>query len=110
MIRRRFVVTMAVSCACGCMSPPDRGYLPAKIPALKSAVEQRDLSVAPQLVKDLESSDPAVRFYAIEGLQRLTGETFDYVYYDDRPQREAAVSKWKHWLSEQMSKLDKASS
>lgn len=74
-----------------------------KIPAIKTAVEQRDLSKTKQMVKDLESDDPAVRFYAIEGLQRLTGETFGYQYYLDDEQRMEAVSRWNQWLAEQKS-------
>lgn len=72
-----------------------------KIPAIKSAVEQQDLarSAAP-LVKALESSDPAERFYAIEGLERLTGETHGYVYYEGEASRVAAVMRWRQWLEE----------
>jgi hypothetical protein len=79
--------------------PPSRD-IQAKIPAIKSAAEKRDLSAAPKMVKDLESDDPAIRFYAIEGLERLTGETFGYVYYDDAPKRREAVMKWRRWLDQ----------
>ena len=72
-----------------------------KIPAMKEAVRVHDLRAAPQLVKDLESDDGAVRFYAIESLRRLTDETFGYVYYQDEEQREPAVKKWKEWLARQ---------
>lgn len=72
-----------------------------KIPAMKEAVRVHDLRAAPQLVKDLESDDGAVRFYAIESLRRLTGETFGYVYYQNEEQREAALKRWKAWLSHQ---------
>jgi hypothetical protein len=70
-----------------------------KIPAIKASVSARDLSAVKQLVQDLESDDPAVRFYAIGGLQRLTGQTFDYHYYHDEEERQAAVEKWKAWLA-----------
>jgi hypothetical protein len=71
----------------------------AKIPAIKASVQTNDTSVVQQLIKDLESDDPAVRFYAIAGLQRLTGQTFGYQYYADEPQRAAAVQQWKAWLA-----------
>lgn len=72
-----------------------------KIPAIKSAVDERDLArSATPLVKALESSDPAERFYAIEGLKRLTGETYDYVYYEDEASRKTATLRWKQWLEE----------
>jgi hypothetical protein len=72
----------------------------AKIPAIKKAVNARDSQTAPQLVKSLESDDPAIRFYAIRGLQDLTGETFGYVWYADDHNRREALDKWRHWLDE----------
>jgi hypothetical protein len=69
------------------VSNPD---LEEKIPAIEDASRHHDLSAAPQLVKDLDSDDPAVRFYSIRGLCSLTGET-----------RKPAVARWKHWLGEQ---------
>ena len=72
-----------------------------KIPAMKQAVQAHDLRAAPQLVKDLESDDGAVRFYAIESLRRLTGETFGYVYYQSDDQRDPALKRWKDWLARQ---------
>jgi hypothetical protein len=74
--------------------------LAVKVPAIKEAVDRHDLSVAPQLVKDLDSDDPAARFYAIQGLHRLTGQTFGYVYYDEREKRRESVNRWRKWLDE----------
>ncbi|WP_428940530.1 hypothetical protein [Fontivita pretiosa] len=71
----------------------------AKIPAIKASVQTNDTSVVRQLIKDLESDDPAVRFYAIQGLERLTGQTFGYQYYADEQNRAAAVQRWKAWLA-----------
>ncbi|HMB96812.1 MAG TPA: hypothetical protein VKK61_12290 [Tepidisphaeraceae bacterium] len=70
----------------------------AKIPAIEASVAAKDYSAVKQMVKDLESDDPAVRFYAINGLQRLTKETFGYQYYANEEQRAPAVEKWKLWL------------
>jgi hypothetical protein len=81
-----------------------------KIPAIREAVDAGDKSIIPQLVHDLDSSDPAIRFYAIEGLQRLTGETFGYLYYEDAAQRRPAVMNWRKWLEESKGSLaDKSS-
>lgn len=92
--------------ACGCSAP--RGPFlvterdPAnKIPGIKRAVEAKDLSAAKQMVIDLDNDDPAVRFYAIEGLQRLTGQDFGYKYYDDDLARQPAIQRWQAWLAEQ---------
>jgi hypothetical protein len=70
----------------------------SKIPAIKKAVNARDTQTADQLVKALQSDDPAVRFYAIRGLENLTGETFGYVWYADERQRRDPLEKWRHWL------------
>lgn len=75
-----------------------------KVPAIKSAVAQDDESAIPYLVKDLNNDDSAVRFYAIEGLKRLTDETFGYVYYQDVDARAPAVQKWNAWLEGRKSK------
>jgi hypothetical protein len=72
--------------------------LSGKVPAIKESVAEKDMSVVAQLVRDLDNDDPAVRFYAIQGLQRLTGQTFDYRYFDDETARRPAVEKWKAWL------------
>jgi hypothetical protein len=72
-----------------------------KIPAIKKAARKRDRAAAKQLVADLESDDPAVRFYAINGLQRITGERFGYDYYADEQKRQPAVRRWNEWLAAQ---------
>jgi hypothetical protein len=92
--------------AAGCTAP--RGPLvvtdpdpSVKIPAIKKAVRTRDRAAARQLVADLDSDDPAVRFYAINGLERMTGERFGYDYYADESQRQPAVGRWHDWLKAQ---------
>lgn len=68
-----------------------------KIPAVERAARERDRQAIPQLIADLGSDDSAVRFYAIRGLQRITGQTLGYRYYDDEEQRKTAVKRWKQW-------------
>lgn len=96
----------------GCAPSPSRGLADDdaafKIPAIKQAVAENDKDAAAQLVQDLESDDSAVRFYAIEGLRRLTGQTFEYHYYDSEIARKPAVDQWKRWLAEQPSKPRKS--
>lgn len=72
-----------------------------KIPQIRKAVDAGDRSVEPQLVKDLDSNDAAVRFYAIEALARLNGgEKFDYDWtLDDRHARKPAIDKWQAHLA-----------
>ena len=94
------VVVCAGALGCGSHGPrhvtdEDPGD---KIPAIKDAVQKHDSSAIPQLVKDLESDDSAVRFYAIDALKSFTGQTFGYRYYENDQHRKAAVLKWKEWL------------
>jgi len=70
------------------------------VPAIKTGVEKKDPHIIPYLVADLESDDSAVRMYSIDGLRRLTGQDFGYVYFDDEPNRRTAVSQWKQWLQD----------
>jgi len=66
---------------------------------METAADKRDWRAVPQMVTDLESDDPAIRFYAIEGLRRITGLTFDFHYYEDEAQRQPAVDRWNQWLA-----------
>jgi hypothetical protein len=108
----RIVASAAVVCgtlafalgSVGCVHPraplvvtdPDPSV---KIPAYKQAVRRKDRAAVKQLVKDLDSDDAAVRFYAINALERMTGQRFDYRYYDDEEQRRPAVERWQAWVA-----------
>jgi hypothetical protein len=87
----------------GCVKPDKPSiYSPdpsLKIPALKSE-QLRDTKALRQMVKDLDSDDPAVRFYTINRLREITGNTYGYRYYDDEVRRAPALKKWQQWLSE----------
>jgi hypothetical protein len=70
-----------------------------KIPAIKEAVQEHDLGAARQLVKDLDSDDAAVRFFAIAGLRRMNdGDDLGYHFYEKDDARKAAVKRWQDWL------------
>lgn len=71
-----------------------------KVPLVKRAVEGEDRAVAPQLVRDLDDDDPAVRFYAIEGLRRLNGgDKLGYDWTARDADRQEASTRWKQWLA-----------
>jgi hypothetical protein len=78
------------------MTDPDPSL---KIPAIKTAADGKNRSQVGQLIKDLDSDDPAVRFYSIGALERLTGQTFGYQYFVDDEKRAPAVERWKAWLA-----------
>jgi len=71
-----------------------------KIPAMKRAVAARDLTKVKLLVAELDSDDPAVRLYAIQALQHLSGgERYGYDYFAPDDLRAVAVARWQAWLS-----------
>jgi hypothetical protein len=72
-----------------------------KVQAIKAAAARGDFTAAPQLVKDLQSDDAAVRLYAIQGLREMAGEEFGYRYYADVEQRRPALMRWREWLERQ---------
>jgi DNA-binding transcriptional LysR family regulator len=69
-----------------------------RIRACRRAAEQGDVSVLPLLVERLEDSAADVRFFAIEALSRMTGQTLGYRYYDKPERRHEAVRRWRQWL------------
>jgi len=73
----------------------------ASIPAMQEAARKKDKTAVPALVKQLSSDDPAVRFYAINALKEITGQTFNYRYFDDAGERKPAVERWEKWVVDQ---------
>ena len=67
----------------------------ARLHATVKAAAENDTTKLPQIVKDLESDDPAVRMLSIYALQRMTGETLGYNFAAPEPERRAAVEAWK---------------
>src|SRR6184192_3752181 len=72
-----------------------------KIPAMKKAVREHDMKVVRQLIRDLDSDDPAVRLFAIHTLHQLTGKREGYDYFADDLQRQPAIKRWHEWLAQQ---------
>lgn len=106
LILKLIALTPAVMILTGCsgftgprdVSNPDPHI---KVPEIRKAVDHHDMSVVPQLIEDLDASDSAVRFYAIEGLRRLSGQDFGYDWtQDSRSERRPAIERWKKWLEE----------
>ncbi len=102
--RNKTVVLVALSLlGTGCFTPEPKLLTSenpdSKIPAIKDAADHNDRAAIPKLIAALESEDSAIRFAAITALQRMTGQTMDYRFYDDPPQRRPAVDRWKQWLA-----------
>lgn len=85
----------------GCMPPIPAGFDspdPAmRLEAIASAGESRDPSAVPDLIEQLESTDPGARLLAIRALERITGETFGYDYAAPLWERAEAVDRWRRW-------------
>jgi len=70
---------------------------PSRVPAIVDAAETDDPPLA-ELVHALSDDDPAVRLFAIQSLQRRTGQTLDYRYYESDEKRQPAINRWHVWL------------
>ncbi len=79
-----------------------------RIHASEVAFESRDVAAIPELIEALDSDDPAVRFYSIHVLTRLTaGGDRGYWYADEPHLRSAAVARWvKDWESDAITFID----
>ena len=104
MNRSGWLILLCTSACGGCFAP-EKPSLSSndpslKIPAIRTSAKQRDEKAIHQLVADLDSDDPAVRFYAITALREITGKTFDYRYYQDEIRRRPALERWQDWLAQ----------
>jgi hypothetical protein len=96
------IAILAVSLVSGCYSPDpksiDSTWAASAIPAMKTAADTNDRKAIPRLVQNLDDHDSAIRFAAITALRRMTGQDFDYRYYDGEWDRRLAVQRWHDWL------------
>jgi len=72
-----------------------------KIAGIKEAAARHDRAAVPALVEELNSDDPAVRLYAQQALEEITGEGFGYQFYLDEEERKAPLARWREWLKQQ---------
>jgi len=69
-----------------------------RVRAVVEAGQTKDSAAVPFLVDRLTDSQQEVRFFAIIALERITGQTMGYNYYDPPDERAAAVARWRQWL------------
>lgn len=95
--------SVCLSVSAGCVDIP-RGFdspePAARIDAAAKAAREGDLGSLAELIRLLESSDPAARLAAIRALERLTGQTMGYEHAGAVPERAAAVERWWVWYGE----------
>lgn len=70
----------------------------ARIRAVQEAVETEDRAKLDELVEMLDSDDSAQRFFAINALEEITGNTFGYRHFDPPLVRREAINRWVEWL------------
>jgi hypothetical protein len=95
------ISTALVGCAGGPKASFDSPDPLERTLALAETSRASNLSDAQlrQLIISLDSVDPAARLFAIRTLERETGETFGYRYYDPDYRRAPAVNRWVEWWS-----------
>lgn len=87
---------LALGCAVGRGDPSLTSDDPAlELPAMRQAVKTDSDKNIPQLIDDLDNADPAIRMFAIHTLEKMTGETRGYRFFDTEPVRAAAVRSWR---------------
>jgi len=108
MLRVAGLLLLALAlCQGGCIQPAPRVTLSSPDPAIKVRAIVRvtrehrdDPATLRALVAELSNEDGAVRMYAIRALRTLTGQSFDYHFYETEHQRQGSVDRWQKWLSE----------
>lgn len=92
---------VALGAIASCTRAAPRGFdaaaPEARIDDILDAAKASDERAVPDLVRQLDSDDPAVRMLAILALERLTGERLGYDYAAPAWQRDPAVARWTAW-------------
>ena len=70
-----------------------------RMKAMAEAAGAKDPQAVPYIVTDLSNDDGDVRLFASLALEKITGQTMGYEYFQPREQREKAVTLWKQWLA-----------
>ncbi|MCP4377514.1 MAG: HEAT repeat domain-containing protein [bacterium] len=71
-----------------------------RIAAVRVSGRDKIESAVPYLVDRLTDSEAEVRMFSIIALEKITGLTHDYRYYDAPAVRQEAVGRWRKWLTE----------
>ena len=98
---RRFgILVLGLLPACGPAITPD---FDSPEPAARNAAAVRaaaadDKTSIRDLVRLLDSDDPATRLIAINALERLTGTTLGYDHAAPEPERRAGAARWADYV------------
>ena len=70
----------------------------ARNAAIVEAARIKDAAAVPDLVRMLDSDDPATRMLAIDALERITGHRHGYDHAAAEHERAPAVERWEAWV------------
>ena len=70
----------------------------ARNAAIVEAASKNDQAAVPDLVRMLDSDDPATRLLAINALEKITGERLGYEYTAPEHERAKAADRWQEWV------------
>ncbi|MDX9912332.1 MAG: hypothetical protein RBS39_10930 [Phycisphaerales bacterium] len=91
----------AIAASAGCSHSEGTGFESLspreRAVAAVRAGDARDASAIDDLIRMLDSDDPAERFAAIDALESITGETLGYNPSARASERDAAVVRWVDW-------------
>lgn len=94
----------------GCFPTAKKGFdspdNALRIDASVRAAESGDAKAVPDLVRLLDSDDPATRLVAIRSLERITGTTLGYDHGGKVSHREEGVRRWQAWLKNRAGQAD----
>jgi len=85
---------LLASCGPGMTPDFDSPEPAARNAAAVRAAARGDRSAIRDLVRLLDSDDPATRLIAINALERLTGTTLGYDHAASEPARRESVARW----------------
>lgn len=95
-VRSVVLIPVLVLSACGPAIVPDFNSPEpaARNAAIVKATAEQDAKAVPDLVRMLDSDDPATRLLAIQALERITGERLGYDPAAGNEAREPAMLRW----------------
>jgi HEAT repeat protein len=71
----------------------------ARNAAIVEAASKNDRAAVPDLVRMLDSDDPATRLLAINALEKITGERLGYEHTAQEHERVKAVDQWRAYVA-----------
>ncbi|MBS0195585.1 MAG: HEAT repeat domain-containing protein [Planctomycetes bacterium] len=95
------IPALVLPAACGPTIHPtfDSPEPAARNAAIVKAGADDNRAAIPDLIRMLESDDPATRLLAITALERMTGERNGFDYGAPPYERERGVQRWRDWLA-----------